>query len=46
MVFPAVSLLVALIYFGMSIVTISLTVKPPETENADTVDEEALAKMK
>jgi len=43
--FPAVSLLIAFVYFGMSIVTISLTVKPPKTENADTVDEEALAKM-
>lgn len=44
--FPAVSLLLAFVYFGMSIITISLAVKPPKTENADTVDEEALAKMK
>jgi len=43
--FPAVSLLIAFVYFGMSIITISLTVKPPKTENADTVDEEALKQM-
>jgi len=29
----------------MSIITISLAIKPPKTENADTVDEEALARM-
>ncbi len=43
--FSAVSLLLAVVYFGMSIVIVSLTIKPPKTENADTVDEEVLAKM-
>jgi len=43
--FPAVSLLLAFVYLIMSIITISLTIKPPKTENADTVDEEAFAKM-
>jgi hypothetical protein len=43
--FPAVSLLVAFVYLIMSIITVPLMLKPPKTENADTVDEELLAKM-
>lgn len=42
---PAVSLLVALAYLFMSVITVSLVIKPPRTENADTVDEEALKRM-
>lgn len=43
--FPAVSLLVALVYLIMSVISVPLMLKPPKTEHADTVDEEALAKM-
>jgi hypothetical protein len=43
--FPAVSLVVAFVYLLMSVITISIVLKPVKTENADTVDEEALAKM-
>ncbi len=43
--FSTVSLLLAFVYFGMSWITISLTIKPPKTENADTVDKEALKRM-
>ncbi len=41
--FPAVSLLIAFIYLMMSIITVPLMLKPPKTENADTVDEKALS---
>ncbi len=36
--FPAISLVVAMAYFIMSVITISLAVQKPKTENADTVD--------